>query len=157
MNLKKQIIEAAKEMGFLKNQIAYILATVQHETNGTYEPVVESYWLKDPDAWNKLHHPDYYPWYGRGLVQITWLPNYIKFGKLLGLPLAKKPDLALVPETAIQILLLGFRDGLFTGKPLSKYVNSGQTDFISARKCINGTDKNILIAGYATKLMKELS
>jgi predicted chitinase len=151
--MKEKITDTALAMGFLKNQVAYILATVKHETNDTYQPVVESYWLKNPDEFNKKHHPEYYPYYGRGLVQITWEANYEKFGKLLNLPLVQHPELVLVPETAIQILLLGFRDGLFTGHKLSDFVNSKQTDFLNARKCINGTDKNILIAGYATQLM----
>jgi peptidoglycan hydrolase-like protein with peptidoglycan-binding domain len=41
----------------LKTQIAYVLATADHETNHTFRPVTEAYWLKDPDAWLKTHHP----------------------------------------------------------------------------------------------------
>lgn len=154
--LKQEIINACKEQGFIKAQIAYVLATVKHETNDTFRPVTEAYWLDDPDAYLKKHHADYYPYYGRGLVQITWKKNYAKFGKLLGIDLVARPSLALVNKTAIDILVLGFRDGLFTGKKLSMYVNPLVTDFLGARRCINGIDKAALIAKYADAYMKEL-
>jgi hypothetical protein len=39
--------------------------------------------------------------------------------------------------------------GLFTGKKLSDYITASKTDYVNARKIINGTDKAALIAGYA--------
>ncbi len=70
----------------LKNQIAYVLATADHETNHTFKPVIEAYWLSNPDTYLKTHLPSskYYPYYGRGYVQLTWDYNYEKYGKLLG-------------------------------------------------------------------------
>ena len=55
---------------------AYALATAFHETNGTMQPVREAYFLKgNAEAWRKAHLR-YYPWYGRGFVQLTWQRNY---------------------------------------------------------------------------------
>lgn len=149
------IAECLKE-GFNKSQIAYVLATVKHETNSTFKPVKEAYYLKNPDAYLKKHHPEYYPYYGRGYVQITWKYNYDKFGKLLGIDLIKSPDLALQEDVALKILVYGFKEGYFTGKKITDYINDNKTDFIKARKCINGLDKAYLIAGYANDYLKLL-
>lgn len=126
-------------------QQRYVLATVEHETNNTFQPVREAYWLSE--AWRKAHLR-YYPYYGRGYVQITWERNYALFGKLLGLDLVGNPDLAMEPEHAAYILVVGFRDGLFTGKKLADYINVSRDDYLGARRCINGTDKATLIASY---------
>lgn len=39
-------------------------------------------------------------------------------------------------------------DGWFTGRKLSQYFE-GKIDYQGARRIINGTDKAIMIAGYA--------
>ena len=153
---KDQAIEAikaaCKAQGLcLPAQIAYVLATVEHETNRTFKPVREAYWLKDPDGYLKKHHPDYYPYYGRGFVQLTWLKNYRLYGSLLGIDLVNNPDLALDPDNARFVLVHGFKNGSFTGKKLEDYVNATQTDFINARRCINGTDEAADIAVLAEK------
>ncbi len=130
-----------------KNQIAYIIATVEWETNHTYTPVKEAYWLSE--KWRK-NHLKYYPYYGRGFVQITWKENYLKFAKLLGIDLVNEPDLALEFTVAMDILVLGFRDGLFTGRNLNRYTKaSGAFDFVGARHIINGKDKAHTIASMA--------
>lgn len=135
----------------LANQIAYVLATVEHETAGTFKPVTEAYWLKDPDAYLKRHHPDYYPFYGRGFVQLTWERNYQKYGEILQQDLVNHPELALNPIIALFVLTHGFAHGVFTGKKLSDYINAEKADFYNARRCINGLDKAKLIAQLAQK------
>jgi len=42
------------------------------------------------------------------------------------------------------------KDGIFTGKKLSDYISSAGVDY-EARRIINGSDKQQLIAGYARK------
>jgi len=135
----------------LKTQIAYVLATADHETNHTFKPVTEAYWLDDPDAYLKKHHADYYPYYGRGYVQLTWDYNYEKYGKLLGKELLKHPALALEPENALFVLVHGFKTGAFTGRKISDYINVHEADFVKARRCINGKDKANEIAALAKK------
>jgi predicted chitinase len=145
----------------LRAQIAYVLATVEHETGNTFLPVVESYWLKNPDEWCKKHHPEYYPYYGRGYVQLTWPANYVKYGKLLDVGLLNNPDLALEPEIARFILVHGFKHGAFTGKKLEDYVNEHKVQFLAARRCINGSDQAGHIAslafGWESWLKREIS
>ena len=148
---KKEMIrkikrECSKQGVTDSGQIAYILATVEHETNATFMPVVEAYWKSE--NWRK-RNLRYYPFHGRGLVQITWRSNYDKFSKLVGADLVKYPDMALNPDIAVFILVYGMRKGIFTGKSLDDYINKDKVDFVGARKIINGTDKNKHIAGIA--------
>lgn len=103
-----------------------------------------------------MTHLRYAPYYGRGFVQLTWKNNYETYGKLLGADLVGKPDGALVPQSALFILCHGFKVGTFTGRKLTDYVTDNTTDFISARRCINGTDHAADIAklgqGYLGQL-----
>lgn len=139
---RRAIIAECKQQGFSLQQTAYTLATALWETNRTLQPVREAYWLQDPDAYLKKHHPNYYPYYGRGFVQLTWRANYEYYGELLGQPLLANPDLALKPEIAVFILVHGIKTGAFTGKKISDYINSDKCDFINARLCINGRGKD---------------
>ena len=91
-------------------------------------------------------------YYGRGYVQLTWDWNYKAMGEKLGNRLLYEPQLALDPVVAYNIMSLGMRNGSFTGKGLSKYINDEQCDYVNARRIINGTDRAQTIAGYAIKL-----
>jgi hypothetical protein len=53
------------------------------------------------------------------------------------------------PDIAAEILFTGMEDGWFTGKALDDYFNLLATDYVGARRIVNGTDKASLIAGYA--------
>ena len=78
---------AAQGIG-LKPQMAYVLATVEWETNKTFKPVKEAYWLSED--WRRANLR-YYPYYGRGFVQLTWKNNYATYGQLLGVDLVNEP------------------------------------------------------------------
>jgi len=143
----------AREYGFCTSQIAYILATVQHETANTFRPVREG--LNVSENWRKANLR-YYPYYGRGYVQITWKNNYQKFGDLVGVDLVLQPDLALRADISMFILLFGMKHGSFTGMSLNNFCRNGETDFIRARKVINGMDKAQHIAGYAQEWLKTI-
>lgn len=133
-------------------QIQYVVATALWESNFTLEPRKEAYWVRNWDKYIRTNAitKRYYPYYGRGLVQLTGKQNYQTFSELLGLDLVKKPDLALDEDTSMRILVLGMRDGLFTGRSLSKYINSHQVNFVEARYIINGRDKRQQIATLAS-------
>ena len=95
---------------------------------------------------------------GRGFVQITGRTNYRNAGKHLGIDLLADPDKALDPGIATRILVWGMETGAFTGKSLSDYVSQRGThsEFVNARRIINGTDRASLIAGYAVKFQDAL-
>ncbi len=138
--------------------LAYMLATDKHETNAMMQAVREAYWLSE--EWRK-QHLRYWPYYGRGLVQLTWRDNYEKMGAILGLPLINDPDLALDLPIAVQIMFEGMLKaetgiGDFTGHSLEMYFNDTTDDSIGARRIINGSDKALLIAGYHHDFLKAL-
>lgn len=147
------IIEECKRQGLLRNEAAYVLATTKWETNSTMKPVKEAYWLSDD--WRK-RNLRYYPWYGRGYVQITWEDNYKRLGKRLDLNLTTDPDVVMEPEIAVKILVIGMKEGLFTGKKLGDYFSLKHSDYLGARRIINGTDKAHSIATIAEDYNKLL-
>lgn len=137
----------------LNTQKAYILATVQHETANTYQPVREAYWKSEQWREDNLR---YFPFYGRGYVQLTWEFNYQAYSQLLGVDLVNQPDLALKPDLALYILCHGFKHGTFTGRKLEHYIRRNKTDFFNARRCINGIDRQREIAKLAKKHLEKL-
>lgn len=153
MHTSIRIINACKDEGLTLEQCAYVLATAYHETNGTFKPVREAYWLDETWRKNNLR---YYPWYGRGFVQITWKNNYVKAGEKLGLDLITDPDVVMQEDIAIKILVQGMKGGWFTGKRLYTFVNENSKDYKGARRVVNGTDKDELIAGYARRYEESL-
>jgi len=134
----------------LNTQIAYVLATVDWETNQTFKPVKEAYWLSE--EWRRTHLR-YYPYYGRGYVQLTWDYNYRTYSELLNVDMVSNPDLALQGEIALFVLVHGFKVGTFTGRKITDYINDNKTDFESARHCINGTDHHHDIALRAQRYL----
>ena len=122
----------------LPAQIAYVLATTQWETAQTFQPVKEAFWLDE--AWRQANL-SYYPYYGRGYVQLTWDKNYEAYSDILAIDLVSNPDRALDPTVALFVLVHGFKTGTFTGRKITDFIAQGMTDFVGARRCINGTDK----------------
>ncbi|WHA40427.1 hypothetical protein [Agrobacterium larrymoorei] len=147
--------------------LAYMLATAVHETAATMQPVRETlaasdeaairildaafaagrlpqvrtpYWRRDADGKS---------WLGRGLVQLTHRRNYEAMSVLTGIDLVAAPHLAMEPKTSAVILIEGMRNGSFTGRRLSHYLNAQRTDWEGARAIINGTDRAALIASHA--------
>ncbi|MFA5899571.1 MAG: hypothetical protein WC829_10705 [Hyphomicrobium sp.] len=101
---------------------------------------------------------DGYKYRGRGLSQITGKGMYAKFARLLNIDLVGNPDLALRPDIAARILVVGMRDGLFTGKKLRDYIGNGKLDYKGARAIINDdvAKNGAKIAGYANKFRAAL-
>lgn len=141
---------------------AYGLATPWWETNKQMHPVEEGYYLGGEKAKRHQRSLRYYPWYGRGDVQLTWEENYRGADEALGLngELIRNPDLALDPEISARILVWGMRTGAFTKKKLATYLPQfGPADrraFQLARWIINGQDKASEIADIALKFQRAL-
>lgn len=131
------IVKTALENGVNDpKQIAYMLATAQHETRNFTAPD-EDFGRQQA---KKLGYRGGEEYFGRGYVHLTHIDNYQKFDKLLGLngELVKNPALAKDPEIAAKILVVGMRDGLFTGKKLESYVDHDTHDLYNARRVVNG-------------------
>jgi predicted chitinase len=153
---------------------AYMLATVYHETAQTLEPILErgsrdyiasryDPVLADTPArrarakrMGNTEEGDGWKFRGRGFCQLTWRANYKTLGDAIGQDLVTHPDLALDSEIAYQILSVGMRRGLFTGAKLSDHLNTHKTDYLHARRIVNGLDCATQIAAYATLYEKAL-
>ncbi|MBD3906475.1 hypothetical protein NAL32_17290 [Chryseobacterium sp. Ch-15] len=129
-----------------KYRIAYMLATVKHETGHTFDPVEEANWL----SWKvkKKYFEDMYDpilgknearrnkaieigntsagdgvkYYGRGYVQITGKTNYQKMKDKFNVDFVNDVTKVAEHEWAMKILIYGSEDGIFTGKKLSNYI-----------------------------------
>ena len=131
-------------------QAAYMLATAWHETATKMQPVIEY------GSEQYLKSKPYYPYIGYGYVQLTWPANYKRMGDYLKIDLLSNPKLALQPDIAIKIMIAGMKNGMFTGKKLSDYINATTKNYLSARRIINGTDQAQKIADYAVTFEKAL-
>lgn len=154
--------------------LAYMLATVRGECGYRMLPVREGFSSTDEIARAYVARKGYkyaavvngHVYYGRGLVQLTWDFNYRAMSDILGIDLYNNPDLALQPDIAAAIMFEGMRRGTFTGKKLSDYLNDVVTDWVEARRIINGLDRAhefadwgekfhaALLAAYDPKLVK---
>lgn len=151
----KAIRATCEEQGLrMTEQQAYVVATVEHETAGTFAPVREAFWLDE--KWRR-ENLRYFPYYGRGYVQLTWMSNYEKYSKILKVDMVAHPDIALEPNSARFILVHGFKNGTFTGHNLERFINSNLVDYRSARRVINGLDKADHIKDLAKKWYREFS
>jgi len=126
--------------------LAYMLATVYHECATKMWPTTE--YGSDEYLQNK----EYYPYIGRGFVQLTWEDNYRNASTALGLiddrDLIDYPDLALDSLISARVMTRGMAEGWFTGKKLGQYFSDDKDDPVNARQIINGNDCDDLIAGY---------
>lgn len=147
--------------------LAYMLGTAHHETRRTMQPVRETFASSDAQAISRLDKAyakgvltwvktPYWrvdgagkSWFGRGLVQITHKSNYQKLGKAIGVDLVADPSLALQLDTALKIMFVGMREGLFTGVSLSDRFSPTVERWRHARQIINGLERADLVASYA--------
>lgn len=142
--------------------LAYMLGTAFHETAQTMQPIMERGTQK------YLRGKKYWPWIGRGYVQLTWPNNYKTMQMLLAVSgfdvdIVKTPDNAMRPDVAAFIMFEGMIRGTFTGKKLATYFNTTTTDWINARRIINGVkkgeklpDRAVDIANYAKAFHSDL-
>lgn len=177
------IISEAKKAGLLRNELAYLLATAYHETGMKMTPVTENLnysasglrktfpkYFTEAQAKAYERQPerianrayanrigngseasgDGWKYRGRGYVQITGRSNYRTYG------IENNPEKALDGAYAAHIAIDGMVNGRFTGKKFSDYITLQKSDFVGARKIINGTDKAADIAKYAREYDADL-
>ena len=134
--------------------LAYMLATTYHETAYEMWPVTEQ------GSSEYLQGKAYWPYIGRGFVQLTWDYNYDKASKALSLidkrDLVSNPEVALDSLISARIMFRGMAEGWFTGVALGDYFNGDTDDPVNARRIINGNDDDTLIAGYHRTFLEAL-
>jgi predicted chitinase len=159
----KRLADRLRLEPILPTHKAYLLATVKHETAGTFLPINErgsasylsKYWSNSRlrKALGNLFESDAQKFKGRGFVQITGRANYTKASKEVGVDLVTYPEKANDWETAYTILTLFTKKGWFTGVSLGNFLKEKETDFYNARKVINGLDRAATIETYAKEYL----
>jgi putative chitinase len=160
-------MEYDNDLNYIHN-MAYLLATVKHETADCFHPLAESGTVDSFNEYDPVlattstrreiakrngntSQGDGYEYRGRGFIKITWKNNYKKLGYTLGYDLINYPDKVLDPLVAYKIMSYGMRKGIFTGKKLSDYISEHQANYRDARRIIHGIDQADLIKSYAEK------
>lgn len=140
------IAKALEREGILNAYVlAYTMATIEHETAGTFEPIEEFKGRKNARRFGYEGGTDYF---GRGYIQLTHLRNYKKIGERIGIgdELVKNPDLALRPDIAASILAAFFKDNHIAALAISG-------DFIDARMPVNPDGMGYWVATLAYKYL----
>lgn len=159
------LVARCEEFVLTYPETAYVLATAYHETgyletvNGRKVMNRDMLPIRERGGEAYLRSKKYYPHVGEGYVQLTWLENKLRVGKLIGKDLVNTPNILLDPDVASEILIKGMVFGWFTGVgfhrkcPVYRY---NRLAYKRARKIVNGTDADDLIAGYAMDFEKAL-
>lgn len=161
---------------------AYALATAYLETAHTMQPIKElggtAYFTRMYDIkgnrpakakeLGNLTPGDGAKYPGMGYVQLTGKSNYAKLTKRLrelgiigdDVDLVKNPELAMRPDIAAAIMIVGMEEGLFTGRKLSDDLPvdgiATRPQFVASRDIINGKDRQDDVASYAFQLQTGL-
>ena len=136
-NLKIILAECTAQGVTMPEQVAYIVGTAWHEARLRCIPEIRA--RQGTAVWRMQERYWKTGFYGRGFVQLTWERNYRKFSDLLGVDLVADPNRVLDPVVGAKILVIGMRDGLFTGAGLNRYFKPGvPPQWLNARKTVNG-------------------
>lgn len=149
--------------------VADMMGTALGETGINLAPVREGFKATDAEARAFVKRRGYryavviegHCYYGRGLVQVTWLDNYKKLTELAraqghDVDFVNNPDLLLEPRWAVWAMFEGMIRGIYTRKKLADFYNDQATDFINSRKIINGLDRAAEIGGYKKQFYADL-
>lgn len=143
-----------------KNQLAYVLATVHHESclGAWMREFADGTAYENRDDLGNNQPGDGPRYKGRGFVQLTGRSNYTKYAAILKIDLVGNPELAAEPPHAAKILAHGMANGAYTGRKLASYEKpDGSYDFVGARWIVNGQDKAEQIAAKARRYLTALN
>lgn len=144
------VAKALENEGILnENILAYALATIEHETAGTFEPIDE---FKGRKNARRLGYEGSTKFHGRGLIQLTHLRNYKTMGERIGMgdALVKNPSLASDPNVAARVLAAFFKDN-------GVAMLADQGEFVQARIPVNPDEQGWWIAQLAWKYLSMLA
>lgn len=151
------------------DQIANSLAQIKLETAHSFHPVVEGYYLAKgvppDDNYYNGNYPVvknfqkqlyYFPFFGRGDIQLTHEENYREQDELIKkyfpeivsdfesrsgqkLDLVKHPEQVLDGSISFSAMTIGMHKGTFReGQTLDRYINNRMVDDFNARNIVNG-------------------
>jgi hypothetical protein len=97
------------------------------------------------------------PYFGRGLIQITWKENYKKYGDKIGVDLVDNPEKIFIPENSYKVAVAYLTDKRGSSKKSTfDWVDEG--NLTQARISVNGGTKGLKVVNDAyvfwNKLLK---
>lgn len=150
-----------------KNRLAYILATVIHESKLGHPSWVREFssgsqYEGRADLGN-TQTGDGVRFKGRGLVQITGRGQYKRLSDDYNryhnnnIDLVSNPDLAATNKNVSAfIAVYGMLYGKFTTKKLNQYIINDKKDYYNARRTVNSTDRATHIKNIAISIRKSI-
>ena len=169
------IVETCEKYNLTYPQTSYVLATVAWETARTFKPIEEygkgkgrkygtiytntegvKYGIAGSGGDTYLYSDYPHLYYGRGHTQNTWLDNYKYIKQRTGVDVVNNPNLLLDSKLSAEVTVLAMKEGWYTSKKLSDYINDKSKSYYQARCVINSLDKAQLIASYAVVFEKAL-
>ena len=149
------VLDACEAWGLLLEQTAYTLASCKHESAHTFQPIEERGKGKGRDYGEAVlvYRGKRIAYYGRGLIQISWLSNVARASVALGVDYVNHPELLLTLEHSVRVTMWGLLSGAWhaRGFGLGHYINADEVDYVEARRCVNGTDHAPEIAEIARR------
>lgn len=155
----RKLLENDNRYNLSKPQLAYLLATVDYQTRGTFSANSEEQLPLGID------HPEDIlaqnlrasGFHGRGYSGLRGKDLYIGMSQIVGQDLVNNPAKLSDPQVSYNVFIEGVMNGLFTGKRLTDYINAQQSDFYNARNTMtvdhNGA-KDIMV--MANRYLEEL-
>src|SRR5262245_34711825 len=153
------ITAAAKVRQLAKAQIAYILATAEHESDSfnTLEEYSDGSQYEGRNDLGNTKAGDGPRFKGRGYVQLTGRRNYTRYSEITGVELVKLPFILMNwPALSVFVIVDGMIRGVYTSRRLDEFVNSSKQDFFNARLVVNGHDRAQKIADQASYWLLQL-
>lgn len=180
-SLKKVLQFASKDKNLNSiNHLSYLLATAKIESDYSLERWESDYVCgkagvkyKDKPCQSAINYycstkggkQDYcsgkpkdkrgLPYFGRGLIQITWKENYKKYGDKIGVNLVDEPENIFIPENSynVAVAFLTTKKGN-SNKSTFDWVDDG--NLTQARKSVNGGTKKLDEVNTAYKFWQNL-
>jgi predicted chitinase len=126
----RHLIAAMREFGITTyHRACHFLAQIGWET-GQLRYMMEL----DNEAGTYLRSKEYYPYYGRGAIHLTWRENYERVGKALRVGLADEPDLAAQPQYCFRVAGQYWRT-----RDLNYFADQGDAGFNAVMARVLGT------------------
>ena len=167
-SLKRVLQFASKDKNLNSvNHLAYLLATAKIESDYSLERWESDYVCgdagvkyKDKPCQGAINYycstkggkKDYcagkpkdkrgLPYFGRGLIQITWKENYDTYGKKIGVNLVDNPEKIFIPENSYNVAIAYLTEKRGNSKKSTfDWVDDG--NLTQARKSVNGGERDI--------------
>lgn len=151
------IRRVAEGHGLEPAQVAYILATAEHESDrfATLEEYATGDAYERRADLGNIKTGDGRRFKGRGFVQLTGRNNYRAYTDRTGIRLLDLPTILMNwPMLSAWVIVDGMMRGAYTGKRLDAYVKGASQDFVNARRVVNGLDRAEKIAQRVTEWLR---